>query len=274
MKALKERLLEVKENDYQAPDHAFELVLEMLEQIGSTDAELRDDLIYSTLANWILNGVLTPEELVRIVPIILDDRHLFYQIGENGEDSVFTRSFSVLIVPLLLIAHRNHPFLTEEQVSTIKEAVFHYVLAEKDLRGFVGDKGWAHAIAHAADALDDLALCSELSNDDLMKILSLVQLKISAKERVFTDDEDERMVTAIISVWQRNMVSIEEISHWVRIFAEEEEGGSEYEQRTQRINRKNFLRSLYFRLQFLGIEGMDRLPIEEVLRKLGNRYYS
>ncbi|WKL05120.1 DUF2785 domain-containing protein [Paenibacillus amylolyticus] len=30
---------------------------------------------------------------------------------------------------------------------------------ERDYRGYDEEKGWAHAIAHAADVLDDLAQC-------------------------------------------------------------------------------------------------------------------
>ena len=45
---LKEKLMLIKENDYQAPPDTFKLIQEMINNIGSVDAELRDELIYTT----------------------------------------------------------------------------------------------------------------------------------------------------------------------------------------------------------------------------------
>ena len=127
-------------------------------------------------------------------------------------------------------------------------------------------------MAHAADALDDLAQAIELEKEDLQMILELVRSKITVQDRVFTDEEDERMVTAVISVWRRNQVTVEEMNDWVRSFANIE--GTGYELRIRQNNAKNFLRSLYFRVKFLGIDGLDRLPVEEALQTLGKRFYA
>ena len=37
------------------------------------------------------------------------------------------------------------------------DAIATWLLRERDLRGFVPGKGWAHAVAHGADALGALA---------------------------------------------------------------------------------------------------------------------
>ena len=42
MNTLKDQLRLINQNNNQAPLHPFELVLEMIEQIGSPDPELRD----------------------------------------------------------------------------------------------------------------------------------------------------------------------------------------------------------------------------------------
>lgn len=197
---LKEKLIFIKENGFQAPSDAFQLIQEMLEHIGSLDAELRDELIYSTLSHWIPNNTLTTYELEQLLPVILDKNHLLYKLGETNTDSVFTRSFSMLVIPLLLIRHREAPFLSKEQIHQIKENVFYNVQEERDYRGYDEEKGWAHATAHAADALDDLAHCSELGKKDLITILDLIHEKMTITDRVYCDGEDERMVNTIISV--------------------------------------------------------------------------
>ncbi|WP_312027537.1 DUF2785 domain-containing protein [Brevibacillus brevis] len=49
--------------------------------------------------------------------------------------------------------------------------LFSYIRQETDLRGYGEEKRWAHATAHAADALDDLTQCSELDQTDLSGIV-------------------------------------------------------------------------------------------------------
>lgn len=163
---LKEKLILIKENGYQAPPDTFQRVQEMINNIGSLDAELRDELICTTLSHWIPGDALNTNELKQLIPVVLDKNHLLYKLGETNVDSVFTRSFSMLVIPLLFMRHKKSPFLSREHIDQIKEKVFYNVQNERDYRGYDEEKGWAHAIAHAADALDDLAQCSELKKDD------------------------------------------------------------------------------------------------------------
>ncbi|MFS0555378.1 DUF2785 domain-containing protein [Brevibacillus sp. 179-C9.3 HS] len=246
--SLKDTLLAIQANSFLAPTNAFDVALEMVAHIGSPDPELRDELIYSTFSHWIEEGVLSPEQLQELLAIALDDQHLFYRIGENGTDSVFTRSFSVLLLPLILILHRNHPFLAKEAIQYVKDKLFTYIRQEADLRGYVEEKGWAHATAHAADALDDLAQCRELDKTDLKQILGVIRETIAGAKSVYAYEEDERLVTAVLSVWNRDELSLDEIDAWVRSFLNRQDNSHAIEAYTGRINVKNFLRSLYYRV--------------------------
>ena len=60
-KVLKEKLIEVENNEYllENEEQYFSLSLEMMDNIGAFDPELRDNLIYGTLNQWILNNRLT-----------------------------------------------------------------------------------------------------------------------------------------------------------------------------------------------------------------------
>ncbi|CAI6015113.1 hypothetical protein PAECIP112173_00028 [Paenibacillus sp. JJ-100] len=271
---LKEKLMFIRENEYQAPPDPFAIVQEMLNNIGAVDAQLRDELIYTTLSHWIPSHALNTYELEQILTIILDDQHLLYQLGESHSDSVFTRSFSMLVIPLLLIRHRDTPFLSSERIHQIKDVVFHNVREERDYRGYDETKGWAHAIAHAADALDDLAQCNELNADDLSTILDLVYEKMTITERVYSDGEDERMVSPVMRILERNILSLTYIQQWIQRFGTEEE--TEFlDGFRQKNNMKNFLKSLYFRLKHTGIhEATLCSTIEQTLYKIEPVYYS
>lgn len=271
---LKEKLISIKANNYQAPPDAFQLMQDMLHNIGSVDAELRDELIYTTLSHWIPSNVLTANELEQLIPIILDNNHLLFNLGETNTDTVFTRSFSMLVIPLILIRHREAPFLSREQIHQIKEKVFYNVQKERDYRGYDEQKGWAHAIAHSADALDDLAQCSELDNKDLLTILGLVYEKIIITDRVYSDGEDERMVNSIISVLNRKILSEAYVEKWIQSFGDVEKSPEFLPSFKQKNNIKNFLKSLYFRVKYYQTDAGLCQAIEHTLYKVEKIYYS
>ncbi|UCC50760.1 MAG: DUF2785 domain-containing protein, partial [Anaerolineaceae bacterium] len=108
--ALKQRLQEIVANDYQAPSgpEIYPLILAMGTYIGSVDPEFRDDLIYMTLATWIDRDIFEAQDLIEILKVVLNTQHLFWGLGESGTDTVFTRTFSMLIVASVLNAHRRH----------------------------------------------------------------------------------------------------------------------------------------------------------------------
>lgn len=267
---LKKRLQEIKMNDYQLPQEInyFDLTLKMLNNIGDVDPELRDDLIYLVLGNWILREVFSTNELQQILDILLDERHLFYKIGEKGTDSVFTRSFSVLMIPLILSIHINKPFLSKEEVKKIKTEVIRYVKEEQDVRGYVQNKGWAHSAAHGADALDELAKCNYLGKDDMLQILRAIQNKISINNYIYFNGEDERMTTAVVSVLKRKLLDDIEIKNWIEDLTQIEKTGDFSIDHKLKTNIKTFLRSLYFRI--LDDEDLRKyIPkIREELKKL------
>ncbi len=269
---LKEKLQAFAQNEFRPSreDDLSELIPAMLNHIGSIDSYLRDELIYSAFATWILRcKALNPEQLRNLLPVVLDEQHLLYRLGEQDTDSVFTRSFSVLILPLLLITHRSQPLFSAPEIRRIKEQLLYYLANEKDRRGFVPQKGWAHAVAHAADALDDLAQCTEMNKSELAEVLEAIRKVICVDGAVYAHLEDERMVTAVIAVLRRNLLSDVEIIQWMEGFSDLALAvKSGPERHIIRANVKNFLQSLYFRLQWEEmLDSFDR-PISQTLRKI------
>ena len=269
---LREKLQIFAQNDFHLSEKAdvSEIIPDMLNHIGSIDSYLRDDLIYSAFGTWILrDNVIDREQLRVILPKILNEQHLLYKLGEQNTDSVFRRSFSVLLLPLLLIAHRSQPFLTAPEIHQVKDKLLYYLGHEKDRRGFVSEKGWAHAIAHAADTLDDLAQCSELDKSDLAKILEVIRNVVCIQDTGYTHLEDERIVTAVIAILKRQLLSDPEITEWIQSFAEQTLPiQSMPERQIIRANVKNFLQSLYFRLQWEPMINNFGLPIDQTLQKI------
>ena len=248
---LKEQLMKIIYNDYELPKgyNLSEISENMLSNIGALDPELRDKLIYSTFHYWIIEkNFFTKEQLREILITSLDDNHLFLKIGNKGDDSVLTRAFSVLLIPLLLIRHKHDPFLNEEDKKMVIDKVLAYFEQEKDYRGFIENKGWAHAVAHGADALDEIAKSEFVSYNELSEMLGLIKNKVSIEDYVYVNEEDERLVTAVISLISRGIISDFELVDWIKSFRELTIPKTHPEYHHLIINIKSFLRSLYFRM--------------------------
>lgn len=82
--------------------HSDWLLQEMLAHISSVDAELRDHLIYRTFIELLSDNLLTPQQLHYLFETAISEDFLYLHIGEKATDSVFTRSFSALLVAGLL----------------------------------------------------------------------------------------------------------------------------------------------------------------------------
>jgi hypothetical protein len=246
---LKKRLIHIKENSVDLSTKEInELSSFMLDFIGSTDSELRDGLIYSLFSTWILKKRFSEERLREILSICLDDNHLFLGLGELDTDTVFTRSFAILIIASIIYSHNHEAsFLTEEELRNTSKRVLKYAIEEKDLRGFVTGKGWAHSVAHMADCIDEIAQCVLLGREQLEQILSIIQTKMKTKRIVYAFGEDERMVTPAISVIKRHVLGEDEIIQWLERYAELEISSNFPNDYWHIVNIKLFLRSFYFR---------------------------
>lgn len=247
---LKTLLKDIIANDYAPPKgvNLLELALEMVEHLGSPDAELRDELIYTTFVKWIMRQKqFDGDELRQILNRISDDEHLFFKIGEANTDSVLLRSFSMLLWPPILIRDRQAPFLSAAEVSALKAKMIRFLTEEQDHGGFVTGKGWAHAAAHAADALDDLVQCTHLQAPDLVELLQAASAAIAFAAMPHLYEEDERMTTAALAAVRRGLLSETEVQGWlaglVAKATEPAAAGSGF----VHFNVKAFLRSLYFR---------------------------
>lgn len=271
--ALRKTLLQVQADDYQPPSNIdlFELALCMMKHIGSPDPVLRDELIYRTMANWITNDQFTVEQLRELLNISMDRDHLFYGLGEVDTDSVFTRAFSVLMIPLIINAHIRNPFLQPDEVNSVVRDTIQYLNGEKDYRGYVDTKGWAHAIAHAADALDELALVETVDHDQLVSILNVIQSKVCCSKSIYADEEDERMVTAVVSIMNRTLIHPEELSDWLDGFIIcISRCDARLEKYKLESNIKLFMRSLYFRIKQLNQHKPVFHKVESILHEIGH----
>lgn len=248
---LKSDLQKIRESKYELSQRelADDYAALMLKYIGDTDAELRDDLIYETFCEWIcVKKYFSREELIYILSVLMDERHLFYHIGSDEDDTVFTRTFSVLVIVLILSEHRKNAFLEYDIFTRIKNNLIRYYREEKDLRGFTGKSGWAHGAAHGADAMDELVQCSESDEEMYMEILDAIKKVLFNGKYIFCNEEDERITRVIFRIIKENHMSCKSLSAWLDQLTQYCSQVKDRKQYAARINTKNFIRCLYFKL--------------------------
>ncbi|WP_178025483.1 DUF2785 domain-containing protein [uncultured Paenibacillus sp.] len=269
---LREQLQLIRQQGSFTPSSnaAFQLALSMMEYLGDPDPVLRDELIYSILQSWVIEGVFQPQQLRQLLSIAMDDNHLFYRIGEEKTNSVFVRSFSALILPLILGADRQISFLDDSDIRTIVYKLTDYINREKDLRGYTGETGWAHAVAHAADAVEDVAQSKYIRPEDLSGFMDAFKSQLRQTQYTFIHEEDERMISAVVTLLNRNLLEDKELCRWIADLGDTPKVGDPPVDLVSMTNIKNFLRSLYFRL--LPNEGMARF-IDPILMALSGKLF-
>jgi hypothetical protein len=263
----------ISDNDYKLKEHESinDYVNLMLKYIGDSDPELRDDLIYSTFANWIEGECyFTDEELKSLLNTLLSNDFIFYKIGSKVDDSVLRRSFSVLLINPILCRHLDKEFLDEEMILKTKDYLIKYFIQEKDLRGYDKEKGWVHAIAHTADGLCVLAECKEITENICEEIMTAIENKMLEGEEVFSFQEDERIVTIIYCIISNKLLSKQYICDWIEGLSKVTEIKDTMTRFKARVNIKNLIRSLYFRLLHLCNDDEISKAIIELEKKINS----
>ncbi|MGE7091069.1 DUF2785 domain-containing protein [Lysinibacillus sp. NPDC048646] len=189
------------------------LIQQMLTHIGSTDAELRDQLIYRTFIDLLSDNLLSSQQLQYLFDTASSEEFLYADIGEQLSNSVFTRSFSALLVATTLAKDAELLTLNDDSLQPFFKKIGRYLLLEQDTRGQVQGKGWAHSIAHGADLA---AITIKHPKFDLQHAPSILHaLKLTTwKGVVYTNDEEERLVNIIEALLVRSY-SEEALMEWV-----------------------------------------------------------
>jgi len=255
-------------NDYAVPaGHTLsELKETLFGYLGSTNPELRDDIAYIVYANWLKREMFTKEEVSSHVDELL--ANLDKGIGETETDSVFLRTFSVLLLAEIVHNDNKKPLLENDQIQSILAKGLWYLNAEKDSRGHIPVTGWAHALAHTADLMLVLGKNRQTEKDDLEKILQGIANKlVHSTNWVYIHGEDDRLANAVMMTLQRNLVSTDFLDTWLKSFTEPEKSWNgaymDAGQAKAFHNSRNFLRSLSE-----TIRTTEEMPQKETIAKL------
>jgi uncharacterized protein DUF2785 len=196
--------LALKADDFRLPAGASPAALsrEVLALLGSTDPELRDGVGYEAFASWVYRDeLLHPAELESLRVTLMSSARA--GLGDGEGDGVFGRSFALLDLSVLAAEDLRRPFLTAAGFQELLTLACEALARERDLRGYVPGKGWAHATAHAADLLKFLARSPHLTPGDDARIVSQIAERLRTAHQVFVWGEDARLAAALLALAAR-----------------------------------------------------------------------
>ncbi len=242
---IKTLLTAIRNNDYCISEIQEYFVLSH-DHLRSPDPG-RDELIYDIIANWIEADLLDAGQLKQILDVCLEARTCFTTSANPGP----TGLHPFVLRPGDRADHQRPPetrFLSSSELHQSKTGS-RIPVPGAGFAGIRGRKRLGHAVAHAADVLDELAQCPELSDPgDMLGILSAIKLKVETDYYAYIHEEDERMVTVVVHVMARKVLEDRDIVQWLDSFQATRSIARYPEGLYLRANVKSFFRSLYLRL--------------------------
>jgi hypothetical protein len=248
-----------------ADAHLPDLTADLVRWLGDPDARRRDSLAYTILATWISEGVYD-DLLVGLGDGICSG--LSVGLGNDGDDTVLRRSFSALLLAEIIARDNVKILLAADDVMRWGDRTTSWYVREQDLRGYVQGMGWAHAVAHGADLIGQLARNRHLGSMELTALLDVVADRLLAPTRhVWRHAEDDRLAYAVMVIVHRGDVDVEVLETWVRrlgagIRQPGTRGAAPEWPTPTAVNTTTFLRALHLQLA-LGVRAQG--PLDEHL---------
>lgn len=166
-----------------------------VEQLANPLPEYRDAGAFLFLSDAIQNDLLLEEQLIWLTDSLSSDEQLFSHILEPENDAIYRRSFSMLILSLLLFTQRTRTkFMTLKQLDHVINQVAIYVMLERDTRGYIGTNGWAHAFTHVGNALAEILMMPQLMRADKLFLLASMLAGYREPKKPLVMGETERLV--------------------------------------------------------------------------------
>lgn len=183
-----------------------DLLPELETMLAAIDPSVRDDLATNILDAWIVRARLLDPGALRGLGERLEAR-LTRPATAGESDAVFGRSFSALILASIARRELDTPFLGDAGLAALLAALTHYAAHETDLRGYIKDRGWAHAPAHTADALTVVARHPRLGAAQAGDILDAV-LDFTVRRHGYNlhHGEDSRLAQPVLALVRRGII--------------------------------------------------------------------
>ena len=204
----------------EKPSYSREEIQWLLEHLGDPSPEIRDELVFTSLARGIQEELFTLEQFQFISEEVSSDEGLYKEIDSRGV-STLKRSFRALIYANLLSVDVNqqsifYQGLKAEIRNILLNEGLHYLSKEKDTTGFSSQYGWVHAFAHGADLLTEVVCHPDFPKNrdhEVFDVLDQLFKRITIR---FTNDEDWRLARVLYEPILQGKLEQERVASWIK----------------------------------------------------------
>ena len=192
----------------------------LLDHLGDPSPEIRDELVFTSLARGIQEELFTKEQFQFIAARIVFDGGLDKEIDKVGL-STLERSFRALIYANLLSADGNrHSLYYQVLKIDIRNAMLdqglHYLEKEEDTTGFSSQYGWVHAFAHGADLLTEVVCHPDFSINRVHEVFDILGQLFKRISIRFIDDEEWRLARVLYEPILQGKLEQEQVASWIK----------------------------------------------------------
>lgn len=204
----------------EKPSYSLEEIQWLLEHLGDPSPEIRDELVFTSLARGIQEELFSLEQFQFISEEISSDEGLYKEIDSRGV-SALKRSFRALIYANLLSADVNqqsifYQGLKGEIRNVLLNQGLHYLSKEQDTTGFSSQYGWVHAFAHGADLLTEVICHPSFPKSDIAEAFEIIGKIFKGVDIRFTNDEDWRLARAFYEPILRGKIETSLLTAWLQ----------------------------------------------------------
>ena len=204
----------------EKPSYRQEELQWLLDHIGDPNPEIRDELVFTSLARGIQEELFTQDQFHFIAEVVSSDGGLDKEIDKIGL-STLERSFRALIYANLLSADGNEHSLFYKGLKTdIRNAMLsqglYYLKKEKDTTGFSSQYGWVHAFAHGADLLTEVVCHPDFPKNRDYEVFDVLGQLFKRTPIRFTNDEDWRLARVLYEPILQGKLDQEQVASWIK----------------------------------------------------------
>jgi len=204
----------------EKPSYHEEEIQWLLDHLGDSSPEIRDELVFTSLARGIQEELFTKEQFQLISAMIVSDGGLDKEFDKLGA-STLERSFRALIYANLLSADGNqhsiyYQVLKTDIRNTMLNQGLHYLEKEEDTTGFSSQYGWVHAFAHGADLLTEVVCHSDFPKNRVHKVFDILGQLFKRITIRFIDDEDWRLARVLYEPILQGKVEQATLTTWIK----------------------------------------------------------
>ncbi|URZ87661.1 DUF2785 domain-containing protein [Floricoccus penangensis] len=226
----------------------------LYEHIGDENPEIRDSLVFISLASGLVEEKFTLEQVKFLAKSAKEEDILFYNI-QKGLPYTVTRTFAALLCGFLVRVDGDsnssyHKFMTESERNYYLNSILSYLKKEKDFTDFDTKYGWVHGLAHAGDYLGQVIKHPNTNQEFVFEAFETIIKVFEDLKCPLSEKEEARLAYPFVEAVLENKISQEQLSQLV---ANREFPIAEGRRHVGRFAYEKFLSAIYFALESKGI---------------------